>query len=138
MPAAETNTTKGLIVVARVNTSTLYPDFEDKSGLPKLEISRSGKNLIVQNVSHRQIVDLRAELKHVWRSRFEFLSEHPALLNLVTDQMLPDTSITQEAFVMMHMAFERLGRDGWLRTNIDTAANVMGPGQRSCNPPRAA
>lgn len=50
------------------------------------------------------------------------------LFRLVAEHMRADASTTQEDFVMMRRAVERLADGGRLTTNIDTAARAIWAG----------
>ncbi|WIX25317.1 helix-turn-helix domain-containing protein [Xanthomonas arboricola pv. corylina] len=121
-------TTRAVCKAAGVTAPTLYHHFGDKNGLLGAVITQGLNTFMARKRARRQTSDALSDLKRGWNSWIDFAAQRPQLFRLVAERMRADAGTTQEAFVMMRGAVERLAGEGRLTTDIDTAARAIWAG----------
>ncbi|MBB2206576.1 TetR/AcrR family transcriptional regulator [Gluconacetobacter takamatsuzukensis] len=115
-------TTRAVCQVAGVTAPTLYHHFGDKEGLLRAVLAQGVAAFMAQKRANRQTADALADLKRGWDGWIAFALERPNLFRLMIESTRSDPGTSQEAFVLMRATVERLGHDGRLTTDVDTAA----------------
>ena len=118
-------TTRAVCQAAGVTAPTLYHHFGDKDGLLRAVVAQGVAAFMTKKRANRQTADALADLKRGWDGWIAFALERPKLFHLMVESTRSDPSTSQEAFVLMRATVERLGNDGRLTTDVDTAARTV-------------
>jgi AcrR family transcriptional regulator len=118
-------TTRAVCEAAGVTAPTLYHHFGDKEGLLRAVVAQGIAEFMTKKRANRQTADALADLKRGWDGWIAFALERPKLFRLMIESTRSDPNTNQEAFALMRATVERLGNEGRLTTDVDTAARTV-------------